>query len=231
MIFPALLAKLLSAGAVAQAATGAGIVVVVATGAGATGVLGDDVQDTIGSVVGVTDEETPDDTTTPVVDEPLADDSADPSVVQAPEDVTTVPLEPVDELEVAAKAWVDEGPTEYPSFSAWVTAGAHDRYLKDMLKAEGRNFGSVVSGWAKKKGYTEQDLADQGVDLDELTAGETGSTSTPEPTVQPDAEGTSEVAESDDRDDDRGGRGNGNGNGGGNNGNGNGNGGKGNGRN
>ena len=57
MIFPALLAKILSAGAVAQAATGAGVVIVVATGAGATGVLGGDVQDTIVGVV-ASDEET-----------------------------------------------------------------------------------------------------------------------------------------------------------------------------
>ena len=40
MFFPALLAKLLSAGAVAQAATGAGIVLVAFTGAGAAGLLG-----------------------------------------------------------------------------------------------------------------------------------------------------------------------------------------------
>ena len=52
MIFPALLAKFLSAGAVAQAATGAGVVVVAATGAGATGALRDDVQDTFTTVVG-----------------------------------------------------------------------------------------------------------------------------------------------------------------------------------
>ncbi|TFV71546.1 hypothetical protein E4P40_20975 [Blastococcus sp. CT_GayMR20] len=239
MIFPALLAKLLSAGAVAQAATGAGIVVVVATGAGATGILGSEVQDTITGVVGVTDGDPAPEGTTPVVDEPIAADSENPGVMPTPADVTTVPLGPVDELEVAAQAWVDEGPAGYSSFSAWVTAGAHDRYLKDMLKAEGRNFGSVVSGWARKKGVTEQELAAQGIDLDELTAGETESTSTPEPTVQPDPEDTVEVAGSDERGDERGddreGRGNGNGNGkghGGNgNGNGNGNGGKGNGRN
>ena len=41
MIFPALLAKFLSAGALAQAATGDTVVVVAVTGAGATGVLGE----------------------------------------------------------------------------------------------------------------------------------------------------------------------------------------------
>ena len=51
MIFPALLAKFLSAGAVAQAATGAGVVIVVATGAGATGVLGEEVQDSLTGIV------------------------------------------------------------------------------------------------------------------------------------------------------------------------------------
>ena len=52
MFFPALLAKFLSAGAFAQAATGAGVVLVVATGAGAAGVLPEAVQDTFASVVG-----------------------------------------------------------------------------------------------------------------------------------------------------------------------------------
>ena len=47
MFFPALLAKFLSAGAVAQAASGAGIVVVALTGAGVVGVLPRPVHDTI----------------------------------------------------------------------------------------------------------------------------------------------------------------------------------------
>ena len=51
MFFPALLAKFLSAGVVAQACSGAGIALVAFTGAGATGLLGDDVQTTITSVV------------------------------------------------------------------------------------------------------------------------------------------------------------------------------------
>jgi hypothetical protein len=52
MLFPALLAKLLSAGAVAQAATGAGVAVVVVCSAGAAGVLPGPVQETFSSIVG-----------------------------------------------------------------------------------------------------------------------------------------------------------------------------------
>src|SRR3954464_7388560 len=51
MFIPALVAKILSAGAIAQAATGAGIVVVAFTGAGAAGVLPGPVQDTVATVV------------------------------------------------------------------------------------------------------------------------------------------------------------------------------------
>src|SRR5215217_3762617 len=51
MFFPALIAKLLSAGALAQAATGAGIVLVAFTGAGAAGVLPGPIQDTFTSIV------------------------------------------------------------------------------------------------------------------------------------------------------------------------------------
>jgi hypothetical protein len=67
MFFPALLAKFLSAGAVAQAASGAGICLVAFTGAGVVGVLPDPVQETFSSVVGTgttTDDTTTDGTTT-----------------------------------------------------------------------------------------------------------------------------------------------------------------------
>jgi hypothetical protein len=51
MFLPALIAKFLSAGAVAQAASGAGVVLVVLTGAGAADVLPEPVQDTVATVV------------------------------------------------------------------------------------------------------------------------------------------------------------------------------------
>jgi hypothetical protein len=63
MFFPALLAKFLSAGAVAQAASGAGIVLVAFTGAGVAGVLPGPVQDTFSSVVST--ETAADETTVP----------------------------------------------------------------------------------------------------------------------------------------------------------------------
>ena len=67
MILSALLAKFLSAGAVAQAAAGAGVALVAVTGASAVGVLPDPVQETVAIVVETDtpfdlpgDEQTPD---------------------------------------------------------------------------------------------------------------------------------------------------------------------------
>jgi hypothetical protein len=230
MIFPALLAKILSAGAVAQAATGAGVVIVVATGAGATGVLGADVQDTIVGVVASDEETATDDatdtTTATETDETTTDTTADAGDVEGTEGEESLPVEVEDELDPAA--WVKAGPEGYASFGAWVSKSAHNPELRAWLRAEGRTFGSMVREWASKKGVTEEELAEEGVDLGALTD-ETGSV----PVTEEPAEGeeTTEVAETEDQDGDRGGRGNGNsgGNSGGN-GNGNGNA-KGNGRN
>ena len=161
MIFPVLLAKFLSAGAVAQAATGAGLVLVVATGAGATGALGENVQDTLTSVVGVTSEEATGDAT--VDGENAITETETTPVVE-----TTAPAEPT-EGQFDPEAWEANGPEGYSSFGAWVSESAHNTELKDWLRAEGRNFGSMVREWAHKKGLDDADLADEGVDLDELT--------------------------------------------------------------
>ncbi|TFV90592.1 hypothetical protein [Blastococcus sp. CT_GayMR16] len=194
MFFPALLAKLLSAGAVAQAATGAGVVLVAFTGAGATGVLGDNVQDTLSTVVGAADETT-DDVTTP--DETLTADetTTDPGEVEVPEVVTEVTVE----AEFTPEEWAANGPVEGQKFSDWVHAAFPD----------GKADGQVVSHWARLKH----------VDLEEVDGIEDVEGIDDSDTNQP----TAEVeAETEDAGEDS--RGNGNGHGGHGNGNGNGNG-------
>jgi hypothetical protein len=172
MFFPALLAKMLSAGAVAQAATGAGIVLVVATGAGATGVLGEDVQATVSSVVGTTSEE-------PTEDVVAGDETTEAEIEPTPVVETTAPAEPT---EAGPEAWIEKGPEGYSSFGAWVSASAHNTELRDWLRAEGRNFGSMVRDWAHRKGLDDADLAEEGVDLDESTD------ATPAPAPAPEVE-------------------------------------------
>ncbi|MET0787932.1 MAG: hypothetical protein ABWY33_01700, partial [Cellulomonas sp.] len=173
MIFPVLIAKFLSAGAVAQAATGASVVVVAFTGIGAVGALPAPVQDTFATVVEtVTPLEAPtsgDDTADTVTDETVVDD-----VVTEPTDEATESTE--DEAETAEfdlDAWIEAGPEGYDSFGAWVTESAHNPDLKSALRARGQNFGSMVSKWAHDKGLDEDDLAAEGVDLDELIDGST----------------------------------------------------------
>jgi hypothetical protein len=144
MFFPALLAKILSAGAVAQAASGAGIVLVVATGAGATGLLGTDVQDTLTSVVAA-DETAQDDT--------VAGDDQTPTetaVTTTPAVETTAPAEPTAEPtegEFDAAAWAANGPAEGQSFGEWVREAAR----------AGHADGKVISEWAHKKGEHAED--------------------------------------------------------------------------
>jgi hypothetical protein len=144
MFFPALLAKILSAGAVAQAATGAGMVLVVATGAGATGLLGTGVQDTLTSVV-ASDETTQDDS--------VAGDDQTPTetaVTTTPAVETTPPAEPTAEPtegEFDATAWAANGPAEGQSFGQWVRQAAR----------AGHADGKVISEWARKKGEHAED--------------------------------------------------------------------------
>src|SRR4051812_9943612 len=120
MFLPALVAKFLSLGAVAQAASGVGIAVVAFTGAGATGLLGSDVQTTLTSVVSPAEEtgdvSTPDATATPTEtpgDQGLAVESPSPAVA-----------------EFDAQAWLG-GPVGAETFGEWVSRGAHN---KDALE-------------------------------------------------------------------------------------------------
>ena len=202
MFLPALFAKFLSAGALAQAATGAGVVLVVATGAGATGLLGEDVQDTVSSVVGASDEtadEAASEDTTVV-----ADETTDPGAVETPAVSTEVPVE----AELTPEEWIASGPAEGQKFGDWVSLSTHNPELREWLRAEGKTFGSMVRDWANKKGMDDADLVEEGVDLDDLTE---------EPTTEPVTDVTDDTDATDDTEvaSTQGGRGNG-GNGGGN---------------
>ncbi len=222
MFFPALLAKILSAGAVAQAATGATVVVVAFAGAGAAGVLPGPVQDTFTTIV--SDE-------VPVVEETPVEGAP---VEEAP--IGEIPVEevPVEEVPIVEEPVVEEPVVEEPvvdagaavirewltapiegSFGSWVSAARHDPVLRAAIEDSGHNFGYFVSWRAHHKDMTEEDLAEAGVYLDELS--EDGSGAPEDGTAEDDAE--QQTADDSDH------RGNGNGNGRGGHGNGRGNGG------
>ena len=176
MIFPVLLAKFLSAGAVAQAATGATVAVVAFTGIGAVGALPDPVQDTFATVVAEitpleppTSEETTEEVAPePVAEEPVAEEGeTTDEATEVPEDVDAAA-----DAEAQVKAWVLEGPADDESFTAWVNEGSKAD-VKDWLRARGMTFGNVVSAWANGKGFSHEQLAALGADLDGPTDGAT----------------------------------------------------------
>jgi uncharacterized membrane protein YgcG len=215
MFFPALLAKLLSAGAVAQAATGATVVVVAFAGAGAVGVLPDPVQETFTSIVSdeaevPVEEEAP--VQVPVEEAPVEE----APVEEAPVDEPLVEETEEQTPEEVVSAWMT-APIE-GSFGNWVSGARHDPELLAAIEETGHNFGFYVSQRAKNKGLTAQDLAEEGVDLEELAEDGTVVETSPQAET-PEAE----VEETEPTTQERGNRGNGNGRGG-SNGNGNGNG-------
>jgi hypothetical protein len=164
MIFSALLAKFLSAGAVAQAATGATVAVVAFTGVGAAGALPGPVQDTFATVVA---EVTP-------LEPPTSEEAAEEVV---PEETVAEEVETTDEApetaEAAVAAWIEAGPDGYDSFGAWVSESANNAELRAALLEGERNFGSVISKWAHDKGLGDEELAAEleaeGLELDDLT--------------------------------------------------------------
>jgi uncharacterized membrane protein YgcG len=190
MIFPVLLAKLLSAGAVAQAAAGAGIVVVAVTGAGVAGVLPDPLQDTVATAVETVtpleltddDEIVPEDGSTG--EEPLPETTP---VVEEPTDEDVVDELPAEDAEFSAAAWAEEGPDAYPSFGAWVSEGARHGAHKEL----GVRFGELVSSRAREKGLDAEELEAEGVDLDALT----------DVTTEPAPEEETEVAQTEPQED------------------------------
>jgi uncharacterized membrane protein YgcG len=192
MIFPVLLAKFLSAGAVAQAATGAGIVLVTVTGAGAAGALPDPLQNTVATAVETVtpfefpgdEEAVPEDGS--VVDEPLTDEepAVDEPAVEEPA------LEDGWDAAIGfdRDEWALHGPADGQSFGSWVSEAAR----------HGGADGHVVRDWAHRKGVhlEDRDLEDwgledwglEGVDVDDRT----GTTPAPEigaktPAAEPEA--------------------------------------------
>ena len=131
VFFPALIAKFLSAGAVAQAATGAGVVLVAFTGAGAAGVLPDPVQDTFTSVVG---SETDDETTVP--EDTTADGPRRGRRHGRRDHRPGGARREADELD---RRGVGGRPGRRTSetFGEWVSLSAHNAELREWLRADG----------------------------------------------------------------------------------------------
>ena len=152
MFLPALVAKFLSLGAVAQAASGVGIAVVAFTGAGATGLLGTDVQTTLTSVVSPADE-------TSDVSTPDASETADPSETETPTTETPAVETPAVETPSPAVVAFDAttwatGPTGGQTFGDWVSQGAHNKDLLEaaaLARGEHFRFGQIVSSRAHEK--------------------------------------------------------------------------------
>ena len=163
MIFPVLLAKFLSAGAIAQAATGAGVAIVVVAGVGAAGALPDPLQNTVSSVV-----ETVTPFEVPSGDEPVEEPAGEDDLAEEPTGDDVVAEATVEDAAFDPEAWVEAGPTEGESFGTWVSASARNPELREWLRAEGRTFGSVVRDWAHKKGLDDQDLVEEGIDPENL---------------------------------------------------------------
>ena len=144
VIVPALIAKFLAAGAVAQAATGAGVVVVVVTGAGTAGVLPAATQETFDGLVGTNEAvEQPVQTSTDTEGEDLGGEEplTDPTVLppSSQEDVDDVELADA----AAAKAWADNGPenSSQQAFKEWLAEGAENGWVN----------GQAVSRWAHER--------------------------------------------------------------------------------
>lgn len=146
MFLPALIAKFLSAGAIAQVATGAGVALAAFTGAGAAGVLPGSVQDAFSSVVGTASSGT----TTAAADATSTEATA---TATSPEATATATATPTETSEASATTtetstapvlsredW-KKGPAEDQSFGKWVSSGARLGYAD----------GKVISEWAHKK--------------------------------------------------------------------------------
>ena len=189
MIFPVLLTKFLSAGAVAQAATGAGIIVVAVTGAGAAGVLPDPLQNTVAAAVEtVTPFELPGDEETvpdeePVAEEPLTDEETadEETAIEDPavEDGEDVPAA------FDMEAWALNGPAEGQTFGSWVSEAAR----------HGGVDGQVVRDWAHRKHVDLEDVDLGDVDLGDVDLGDVEPDETTEVTPAPAPEVEAETPE------------------------------------
>src|SRR4051794_34792958 len=167
MFFPALIAKIAAAGAIAQAA--AGIVVVAFTGVGVAGALPDSLQHgfaTVASTVGIqvedpqqTDDVVPTTPSTPVPDGTEVDGSGG---TPAAGDDTDAPAADDDYTFEDWKA----GPEDGESFGNWVSKGARHGYAD----------GAIISQKAHEKGVVlPTETAEPSADA----TGEAGQTSAP----------------------------------------------------
>ncbi len=203
VIVPALIAKFLSAGAVAQAATGAGVVVVAVAGAGTVGVLPGETQETFSDLTGINEtvDQPVDDLTDPEGTEPTEGgdlaDPTDPTLIEPVEGEGEEGTE-TDAGAFDAELWIEGyDPDVHSSFGAWVSLGAHNKKdLQDALAAGGyRNFGAMVSAEAHAKGIDEDELedelAEEDLDLGDLTDGETDATEQESEAGTGDADSTS----------------------------------------
>ena len=136
VIVPALIAKFLAAGAVAQAAAGAGVVVVVVAGAGTAGALPEDAQTAFSDLTGIGETtEEPTDVLLPPTEEVVVpvegDGSLDPTdptlpVVEVPESTDD---EPTDAEKAAAWAEAGKAVTTQAEFKAWLAEGKEQGWV------------------------------------------------------------------------------------------------------
>ncbi|MFP5372090.1 MAG: hypothetical protein ACLGI3_15280, partial [Actinomycetes bacterium] len=179
-----------SAGAVAQAATGAGVVVVAFTGVGAVGALPAAAQDSFSTVVAAITPLTPP-TSEETSEEPAGDAVAEETPAEdggTVEDGTAeevVEPQPTEGEQFDVAAWAVAGPKGYDSHGAWVAASAENAGLKAALKAKGVSFGAVVSGWANGKGVDPDVLAALGVESEEPATEEPVEVAPVAPVVEP----------------------------------------------
>lgn len=189
MFLPALAAKFLSLSAVAQAASGVGIAVVAFTGAGATGLLGTDVQTSLGSVVGaaettgdvtltVTPTQSP--TATPT-DTPTATPTDTPTAT--PTDVAPAVGTPAASA-LTAESWA-KGPATGQAFGDWVSAGARLGYVDGAtiskfahLRNEQRKAGVPATSTAAPEATSTDDSTTDGSTTDGSQAAAGATTTT-----------------------------------------------------
>ena len=146
VIVTALVAKVLSAGAVAQAAAGAGVVVVITAGAGTAGVLPGDAQTAFSDLTGFsraaeeqTEDELPpaDGEVDQSVDGGGSVDATDPSLPAEgiEEDADQVVVEEPAEGDLTEQQWA-EGPADGQPFGEWVSYGATRGWNRDGIVAQ-----------------------------------------------------------------------------------------------
>jgi hypothetical protein len=178
MFFPALLAKFLAAGAVAQAASGVGIALVAFTGAGATGMLGDDVQTTLTSVVAPADETT-DEVGTPDAS-PTAGENETPAV-ETPAVETPAVETPAPAAARAPEQAQASGPIDGQKFGDWV----HEAF------PDGKADGRIVSKWARLKHVDPSEV--EGIEDVQGIDDSTGVTAAPTAEVETETEHSAEA--------------------------------------